>query len=129
MSAEAADTGIDRASEAEFAERNDLADRVTEALVAAGFPVHRDVNRAPAVEQGTLVFVDPGDDSRGGVFVEWPTDPSLAPDVLGIARTREFSSPALRHFGAVTQQMYATLVAILGSSDPRASGPVAPMTA
>lgn len=35
---------VEKASEAEAAERNDLADKAAEALILAGFTVHRDVN-------------------------------------------------------------------------------------
>ncbi|MGW0856212.1 hypothetical protein [Streptomyces sp. NPDC002690] len=112
--------GVGRASEALIAERDDLAGSVTEALVTAWFPVHRDVNRAPAVMRGALVPADPGDDFRGGIFVDRLPDPSLAPDALDIVRRGETSSPALRQFAPVTERMYATSIAIPGSAGFRA---------
>ncbi|WP_327372185.1 hypothetical protein [Streptomyces sp. NBC_01217] len=106
---------IKKASEAEIAERNDLAGKVAEALAMAGFTVHRDVNQASAA-LGALVWVDPADDSRGGVFVRWLINPSLNRAAAESAQKGEIQSSAFRYFGFVTEHMYATLIAILGSA-------------
>lgn len=107
--------GIEKASAAEIARRNDLAGKVTQALIAAGFSVHQDVNR-PAVALGALVGVDPADDSGGGVFVQWLIDPSLGRAAAESAQKGKIQSQAFRHFSFVTEHMYATLLAILGSA-------------
>ncbi|MFD6276155.1 hypothetical protein ACFWFI_11395 [Streptomyces sp. NPDC060209] len=106
---------IGKASEAELTERNDLARRVAEALAMAGFTVHQDVNQASAAP-GALVWVDPADDSRGGVLVQWLIDPSLGRAAAESAQKGEIQTPAFRYFSSVTEQMYATLIAILGSA-------------
>ncbi|MFH8473538.1 hypothetical protein [Streptomyces sp. NPDC018000] len=106
---------IKKASEAEIAQRNDLAGGVAEALAMAGFTVHQDVNRASAAE-GALVWVDPADDSRGGVFVQWLINPSLNRAAAESAQKGEIQSSAFRYFSFVTEHMYATLIAILGSA-------------
>lgn len=106
--------GIKKATAAEIAERNDRAGKVAEALTAAGFAVHQDVN-VPAV-LGALVSVDPADDARGGVFVQWLIGPSLSRPAAESAQKGETQSPLFRHFGFVTEHMHATLIAILGSA-------------
>ncbi|WP_424211902.1 hypothetical protein ACN20G_07275 [Streptomyces sp. BI20] len=108
-----------RAGEAEIAERNGLAGRVAEALAAAGFAVHRDADDGLA-PLGARVSVDPGNDSRGGVFVQWATDLALVPDARQDVRAVDFASPEFRHFRFVTEHMHATLVAVLGSAGFRA---------
>ncbi|WP_406454947.1 hypothetical protein OG782_26265 [Streptomyces sp. NBC_00876] len=107
--------GIEKASAAEIAERNDLAGRVAEALTMAGFAVHQDINQVSA-GLGALVWADPADDSGGGVFVQWLIGPSLSRAAAESAQKGEIQSPAFRHFGFVTEHMYATLIAILGSA-------------
>ncbi|MFE9913222.1 hypothetical protein [Streptomyces clavifer] len=102
-------------SEAEIAERNDLAGKVAEALAMAGFTVHQDVNQTSAA-LGVLVWVDSADDSRGGVFVRWLIDPSLSRDAAESLQKGEMQSSAFRHFSFVTEHMYATLIAILESA-------------
>lgn len=106
---------IKKASEAEIAERNDLASKVAEALAMAGFTVHQDINQ-PSAALGALVWVDPTDDSRGGVFVQWLSDPSLSRAAVESVQKGEIQSSAFRHFSFVTEYMYATLIAILGSA-------------
>ncbi|WNI29224.1 hypothetical protein [Streptomyces sp. ITFR-6] len=106
---------IIKASEAEIAERTDLAGKVTQALIATGFTVHQDMDQ-PAVALGALVGVDPADDSGGGVFVQWLIDPSLSRAAAESAQKGEIQSQAFRHFSFVTEHMYATLIAILGSA-------------
>ncbi|KOU24245.1 hypothetical protein ADK52_14195 [Streptomyces sp. WM6372] len=106
---------IKKASEVEIAKRDDLAGKVAEALAMAGFTVHQDVNQASAT-QGALVWVDSADDSRGGVFVQWLINPSLSRAAVESTQKGEIQSPAFRHFGFVTEHMYATLIAILGSA-------------
>ncbi|MFF4247457.1 hypothetical protein ACFYY2_23740 [Streptomyces sp. NPDC001822] len=110
---------IKKASKAEIAERDDLAGRVAEALAMAGFTVHQDVHQAPAAP-GALVWVDPADDSRGGVFVRWLISPSLDRAAAERAQKGEIQSSVFRHFSLVTEHMYATLIAILGSAGFRA---------
>ncbi|MFB7081155.1 hypothetical protein [Streptomyces sp. NPDC056308] len=106
---------IKKASEAEIAERNDLAGKVAEALAMAGFTVHQDVNQASAA-LGALVWVDPADDSRGGVFVQWLINPSLNRAAAESAQKGQIQSSTFRYFSFVTEHMYATLIAILGSA-------------
>ncbi len=110
---------IKKASEAEIAERNDLAGKVAQALARAGFSVHRDVNQ-PAAALGALVWADPAEGSEGGVFVQWLIDPSLSRAAAESAQKGEVQAPAFRHFGFVTEHMCATLIAILGSAGFRA---------
>ncbi|OKK15970.1 hypothetical protein AMK09_23540 [Streptomyces sp. CB02488] len=104
-----------KASETEIAERNDLAARAAEALTMAGFAVHRDVNQVSGAV-GALVWVDPADDTRGGVFVQWSISSSLNDTAVESALKGEIQSPAFRHFTFVTEHMYATLTAILESA-------------
>ncbi|MFD3536832.1 hypothetical protein [Streptomyces sp. NPDC058664] len=110
---------IKKASEAEIAERNDLAGKVAEALAMAGFTVHRDENQASAA-LGAMVWVDPADDSRGGVFAQWLIDPSLSNAAAESAQRGDIQSSAFRHFSFVTEHMHATLLAILESAGFRA---------
>ncbi len=107
--------GIKKASEAEIAERTDLAGKVAQALTMAGFTVHQDVNQ-PAAALGALVWADPADGYEGGVFVQWLIDPSLSRAAAESAQKGETQSSAFRHFGFVTKHMHATLIAILGSA-------------
>ncbi|MEU8629324.1 hypothetical protein [Streptomyces sp. NPDC048669] len=109
-----------KASATEIAERNDLAERAAEALTMAGFTVHRDVNQLSDA-LGALVWVDPADDSRGGVFVQWSVSSSLNDTAVESALKGEIQAPAFRHFSFVTEHMYATLIAILGSAGFQAS--------
>ncbi|MFD7561232.1 hypothetical protein ACFV9E_42985 [Streptomyces sp. NPDC059835] len=81
----------------------------------AGFTVHQGVNQASATV-GALVWVDPADDSRGGVFVQWLINPSLSRAAVESAQKGEIQSSTFRHFSFVTEHMYATLIAILGSA-------------
>ncbi|MFI8007059.1 hypothetical protein [Streptomyces sp. NPDC086010] len=106
---------IKEASEEEIAERNALSGKVADALATAGFTVHRDVNQASAA-LGALVWVDPADDSRGGVFVRWLINPSLNHAAAESAQKGETQSSVFRHFSVVTECTYATLIAILGSA-------------
>ncbi|WP_329198541.1 hypothetical protein [Streptomyces sp. NBC_01435] len=106
---------IKKASETEIAERNDLAEKTAEALTKAGFTVHQDVNQA-SDSLGVLVWVDPADDSRGGVFVQWSTSSSLNDTAAESALKGEIQSSAFRYFSFVTEHMYATLIAILESA-------------
>ncbi|MEU1367379.1 hypothetical protein ABZ454_14705 [Streptomyces sp. NPDC005803] len=108
--------GIKAASEAEIAERNDVAGQVAQALTMAGFAVHQDINQ-PAVARSVLVWADPAEGSEGGVFVEWLIGPSLSQALADSAQKDEMrSSAAFRYFSFVTEHMHATLIAILGSA-------------
>ena len=58
----------------------------------------------------------PADDSRGGVFVQWLISSSLSLAAAESAQKGEIQSSAFRQFSFVTEHMYATLIAILGSA-------------
>ncbi|EDY52249.1 hypothetical protein [Streptomyces clavuligerus] len=105
----------EKASATEIAERTALAAQVAAALTVSGFTVHQDVNQA-STGLGALVWADPADDSRGGVFVQWLTDPSLSRAAAKSALKSENHSPALRQFTCVTEHMHTTLLAILNSA-------------
>ncbi|MFJ3575982.1 hypothetical protein [Streptomyces rubiginosohelvolus] len=104
-----------RASEAEIAARNEQATRVAEALAAAGFVVRRDADQATELP-GARVSVDPANDSRGGVFVQWSVSSSLNNSAAKNALEEGVDSPVFRHFSFIVEHMHATLIAILGSA-------------
>ncbi|MET9725991.1 hypothetical protein [Streptomyces zaomyceticus] len=106
---------IKKASEAEIAERGDLADKVADALARAGFAVHRDLNDASGA-LGAMAWADPADDSGGGVFVRWLIDPALSRAAVQSVQQGDVESAAFKHFSTVTEQMYAALLAILTSA-------------
>ncbi|MFB8164904.1 hypothetical protein [Streptomyces rubiginosohelvolus] len=104
-----------RASEAQIAERNERAVRVAEALASAGFVVQQNMDQETEL-QGAMVSVDPANDSRGGVFVQWTASSSLNESAAKNALGGGIDSPIFRHFSFVVEQMHATLIAILGSA-------------
>ncbi|MZG04322.1 hypothetical protein HLK56_32765 [Streptomyces sp. G9] len=104
-----------RASEAQIAERNERAVRVAEALASAGFVVQQNMDQETEL-QGAMVSVDPANDSRGGVFVQWNASSSLNESAAKNALGGGIDSPIFRHFSFVVEQMHATLIAILGSA-------------
>ncbi|WP_097976211.1 hypothetical protein [Streptomyces sp. gb14] len=104
-----------RASEADIAERNERAVKVAEALASAGFVVQQNMDQETEL-QGAMVLVDPANDSRGGVFVQWNASSSLNENAAKNALEGGIDSPIFRHFSFVVEQMHATLIAILGSA-------------
>ncbi|MFJ3575958.1 hypothetical protein [Streptomyces rubiginosohelvolus] len=104
-----------RASEADIAERNERAVKVAEALASAGFVVQQNLDQETEL-QGAMVLVDPANDSRGGVFVQWNASSSLNENAAKNALKGGIDSPIFRHFSFVVKQMHATLSAILGSA-------------
>lgn len=104
-----------RESEANIAERSERAAKVVEALASAGFVVQQNVDQETEL-LGAMVSVDPANDSRGGVFVQWNASSSLNESAAKNALEGGIDSPVFRHFSFVVEQMHATLIAILGSA-------------
>ncbi|MCX4870085.1 hypothetical protein OHU11_01910 [Streptomyces sp. NBC_00257] len=98
-----------------LAERERIAARVRDELVAAGLPVTAP-GLSPVLSQGVEVNVDPFDDDAGGVSVSWRSSPRLENCVLRAARHSLLDDPALAHQQVVLEAMLAAITAILTSA-------------
>ncbi|MFI1913065.1 hypothetical protein [Nocardia sp. NPDC020380] len=100
--------------EAELERRRELAKRVRAELERAGLPT---LEAAGAVGfAGAVVGVDPGDDSLGGVFVDWQADSALRKAAAAAVEESRFDDPAIRHNGIVAEQMGEAISGILRSA-------------
>ncbi|MFC8538150.1 hypothetical protein ACFUJY_30145 [Streptomyces sp. NPDC057249] len=98
-----------------LAQRERIAARVREELVAAGLPVLAPgVN--PLLSRGVEVTVDPFDDAAGGVSVGWRSSPRLHSCVRRAAQHNLRDDPALAHQKVVLEGMLAAITAILRSA-------------
>ncbi|MFE3905705.1 hypothetical protein ACFXPY_36895 [Streptomyces sp. NPDC059153] len=98
-----------------LAERERIAARVRDELVAAGLPVVAPgLNRL--LSQGVEVTVDPFDDDAGGVSVAWRSSPRLGSCVLRAVKLNLLDDPAFEHQRVVLEAMLAAITAILGSA-------------
>ncbi|MFG1808270.1 hypothetical protein [Streptomyces sp. NPDC049040] len=98
-----------------LAERERIAARVRDELVAAGLPVVAP-GLNPVLAQGVEVTVDPFDDAAGGVSVGWKSSPRLQSCVLRAVKHSLLDDPALAHQQVVLEAMLAAITAILGSA-------------
>lgn len=98
-----------------LAERERIAARVRDELVAAGLPVVAP-GLNPVLSHGVKVTVDPFDDDAGGVSVAWRSSPRLESCVLRAAKLNLLDDPALAHQRAVLEAMLAAVAAILGAA-------------
>lgn len=98
-----------------LAERERIAARVRDELVAAGLPVVAP-GLNPVLSQGVEVTVDPFDDAAGGVSVGWRSSPRLQSCVLRAVKHNPLDDPALAHQQVVLEAMLAAITAILGSA-------------
>lgn len=98
------------AGEAEIARRRELAERVTEKLVLAGFAPSR-YGASPGLG-GFQVSADLAADSHGGVFVEWHTSESLRDEAIASKLSGE-ESPSLEYFRSLTKIMQSAMIEVL----------------
>ncbi|MER8090703.1 hypothetical protein ABTZ57_37910 [Streptomyces sp. NPDC094048] len=106
---------LEKAGAEVVAERERIAARVRDELVAAGLPVVASgLNRV--LSQGVEVTVDPFDDDAGGVSVSWSSSPRLQSCVMRAARHNLLDDPALAHQQVVLEAMLAAITAILVSA-------------
>ncbi|MFC9756923.1 hypothetical protein [Streptomyces sp. NPDC056921] len=98
-----------------LAERERIAARVRDELVAAGLPVVAP-GLNPALSQGVEVTVDPFDDDAGGVSVAWRSSPRLESCFVRAAKLNLLDDPAFEHQRVVLEAMLAAITAILGSA-------------
>ena len=97
-----------------LAERERIAARVRDELVAAGLPVVApELN--PVLSQGVAVTVDPFDDA-GGVSVAWRSSPRVQSCVLRAVKLSLLDDPVLSHQQVVLEAMLAAITAILASA-------------
>ncbi|MGP3633644.1 hypothetical protein ACTU45_09800 [Streptomyces sp. 24-1644] len=106
---------LEKAGAEALAERERIAARVRDELVAAGLPVVAP-GLNPALSEGVEVNVDAFDDDAGGVSVGWRSSPRLESCVLRAARRNLPDHPALVHQRVVLEAMLAAITAILGSA-------------
>ncbi|WP_405401162.1 hypothetical protein [Streptomyces sp. NBC_01104] len=98
-----------------LAERERIAARVRDELVAAALPVV-----APGLytvlSQGIEVTIDPFDDDAGGVSVAWRSSARLQNCVLRAVKHNLLDDPVLSHQQVVLEAMLAAITAILVSA-------------
>lgn len=98
-----------------LAERERIAARVRDELVAAGLPVVAS-GLSPVLSQGAEVTVDPFDDDIGGVSVAWRSSPQLRNCVLRSVKLNLPDDPTLAHQRVVLAAMLPAITAILASA-------------
>jgi hypothetical protein len=98
-----------------LAERERIAARVRDELVAAGLPVVAP-GLNPVLSQGVAVTVDPFDDDTGGVSVAWRSSPRVQSCVLRAVKLSLLDDPVLSHQQVVLEAMLAAITAILASA-------------
>ncbi|MFD0340223.1 hypothetical protein ACFVH0_16300 [Streptomyces sp. NPDC127117] len=96
-------------------ERERIAARVRDELMAAGLPVLAP-GLDPVLSQGVEVNVDPFDDDAGGVSVAWRSSPRLENCVLRAVKLNLLDDPTLAHQRVVLEAMLAAITAILMSA-------------
>ncbi|MET9920021.1 hypothetical protein ABZZ04_23435 [Streptomyces sp. NPDC006435] len=106
---------LEKASPGVVAERERIAARVRDELVAAGLPVVVP-GLYPGLSQGAEVTVDGFDDDAGGVSVGWRSSPRLESRVLRAAELNLPDDPALLHQQVVMEAMLSAITAILVSA-------------
>ncbi|WP_034086760.1 hypothetical protein [Streptacidiphilus albus] len=106
---------LERVGAEVLAERERIATRVRDELVAAGLPVVAP-GLNPVLSQGVEVSVDPFDSAAGGVSVGWRSSPRLQSCVLRAVKHHLLDDPALAHQQVVLEAMLAAIAAILGSA-------------
>ncbi|MER5498695.1 hypothetical protein ABT096_16090 [Streptomyces sp. NPDC002561] len=106
---------LEKASSETLAERERIAARARDELVAAGLPVVVP-GLYPGLSQGVEVTVDGFDDDAGGVCVGWRSSPRLENRVLRAAEFNLPDDPALVHQQVVMEAMLSAITAILVSA-------------
>ncbi|WP_326615251.1 hypothetical protein OG949_40885 (plasmid) [Streptomyces scopuliridis] len=106
---------LDKAGAAVLAERERIAARVRDELMAAGLPVVAP-GLNPVLSQGVEVTVDPFDDDVGGVSVAWRSSPRLRSCVLRAVKLNLLDDPAFAHQRVVLEAMLPAITAILVSA-------------
>lgn len=106
---------LEKAGAEVLAERERIAARVRDELVAAGLPVVAS-GLNPVLSQGVEVNVDPFDDDAGGVSVGWRSSPRLESCVLRAVKLSLLDDPAFEHQRVVLEAMLAAITAILVSA-------------
>ncbi|MFF2977400.1 hypothetical protein ACFVS5_28410 [Streptomyces albidoflavus] len=96
--------------EAELAEREKLAEQVTQKLLLAGFTPSR--RGAFPGSGGFQVNVDLAADAHGGVFVTWHTSESLRDEAIASKLSGE-ESPSLEYFRSLTKIMQSAMIEVL----------------
>ncbi|MEE1767537.1 hypothetical protein PUR34_04915 [Streptomyces sp. JV185] len=104
---------LEKAGAEVLAERERIAARVRDELVAAGLPVVAS-GLNPVLSQGVEVNVDPFDDD--GVSVGWRSSPRLESCVLRAVKLNLLDDPAFEHQRVVLEAMLAAITAILVSA-------------
>ncbi|MGW4244328.1 hypothetical protein [Nocardia sp. NPDC004722] len=99
------------ASAEELARRRLLADRVHAELRRAGLPTHDAFEGDDRA--GAAVGVDPGNDSLGGVFIDWRPDPELTAAVVAAAWDGDPEFTAARRSNEIGDAMSTAITAIL----------------
>ena len=106
---------LEKAGAEVLAERERIAARVRDELVAAGLPVV-----APGLDlvlsQGVEVTVDPFDDGHGGASVAWRSSPRLRSCVLRAVKLNLLDDPAFAHQRVVLEAMLPAITEILVSA-------------
>ncbi|MGA5221068.1 hypothetical protein ACPCK9_02295 [Streptomyces koyangensis] len=97
--------------EAELAEREELAEQVTQKLLLAGFTPSR--RGAVPGSGGFQVNVDLAADAHGGVFVTWHTSESLRDEAIASKLSGEEESPSLEYFKSLTKIMHSAMIDVL----------------
>jgi hypothetical protein len=107
-------SGFERASGADQASWQRIAEEAREALHMAGLPAFQfgEIEGGAGAE----IEIDLGDDAAGGVFVAWRPDGRLLQLAAESVRSGQLSHPAIRQAGTISQIMRDAIILILGSA-------------
>ncbi|MDV9169597.1 hypothetical protein R6V09_05530 [Streptomyces sp. W16] len=109
--------GFTRAPDEVLAVRNQLADRVIQALQQAGLPAFRDGAPSTADRSGAVVHVDPDAETVSApVSVGWRCDPAMVEAAVDSLTAGHPTAPAVRYPGTIGLHMRGALIKILLSS-------------